>query len=474
MKIGFIAGEAMPFIKTGGLADVIGSLGKELIKYDNQVYVFIPLYKKIKDKYSAELELVDTHHVQVGDKKEYCGIMRTMSEGMTYIFIDNEYYFGARDSIYGDFDDGERFAFFQRATLDILFKLDIKLDILHLNDWHSGVIPKMLKHDYMHNPFYYDMKTVFTIHNLRFQGNFPQDLSHQLGLAVDESMLFDGQINFMKTAIEVSDYITTVSNTYRDEVMTSQYGENLEGMLRKKQDIFEGVVNGLDYDIWSPATDEVIAKQYTPYYVKSGKNANKEDLLDKFGLYPIKNLPLIGIVSRISDQKGFDLINEALDSLLKLNAQFILLGSGDSYYEEIFRRVSNESINFRAYIGYDENLAHLIYAGSDFFLMPSKFEPCGLSQLISLKYGSIPIVRETGGLKDTIVPYNKYENTGYGFSFANIDSNELVEAVKRGLELYKNQKHFVNVQRRCMELDFSWENSAKIYNRIYKRLKGEI
>jgi len=474
MKIGFIAGEAMPYIKTGGLADVIGSLGKELIKYDNEVFVIIPMYKKVKDKYFEQFEEIATHFVQVGDKKEYCGVLKSEVENITYLLLDNNYYFGHRDSIYGDFDDGERFSFFQRAALDILFLLNIKLDVLHLNDWHTGMIPKMLKHDYMHNPFYQEMKTVFTIHNLRFQGIFPESLSHQLGLAIDETMLFDGNINFMKTAIEVSDYITTVSSTYRDEVMTPEYGENLQEMLQKKHEIFEGVVNGLDYDIWNPQTDDIISKQYTPYFVKSGKAANKKALLERFKLIPSGNVPTIGIVSRISDQKGFDLIDQALASLLDMNAQVILLGSGDSHYEEVFKKVSDESINFRAYIGYDEDLAHLIYAGCDFFLMPSKFEPCGLSQLISLKYGTVPIVRETGGLKDTIVPYNKWDGTGYGFSFANISSTELVDAVKRALELFKNKKDFTEIQRRCMELDFSWQSSALIYNDIYKRLKGEL
>ncbi len=470
MKVLLVASESLPFIKTGGLADVIPSLAKELINLNVDARIMIPYHGNIK--YNTNIfDYLGNTFVSVGDKQEYCGIMTTEVDGVTYYFVDNDYYFGMRtDEIYGHHDDGERFAFFSRAVLESFDVINFIPDVIHINDWHTGMIPHLLNKDYKHNKDYTNIKTLLSIHNLMFQGIFPESLTHELCIPLHDDIIFDNKINFLKAGIIASDHIVTVSDTYRIETLSDNMGEGLNSVLNYRGFSYSGIINGIDYETWNPSTDANIAYNYSTSNIKEGKQKNKDVLREKFGLQN-SDKPLIGIVSRLSEQKGLDILKNIFDEMLsKTNCQFIILGSGDSEYENFFRHKSYENENVASYIGYDEELAHQIYAGCDYYLMPSRFEPCGLSQLISIKYGTIPIVRETGGLKDTVIPYNMETKEGFGFTFCMYNSNDMLDAVERALSIYDKEDILDDIRKKMIDLDYSFRKSAKEYIFQYEKI----
>ena len=433
MKVLFAASEAHPFIKTGGLGDVMGALPQSLTELGVEARVVIPKYKNIKDELKQNLQFIKWFTVPVGWRNQYCGVFQYKYKDVVYYFIDNEYYFN-RDGLYGYYDDGERFAFFNRAVLEFIKEIDWKPDIINCNDWQTGMVPVLLNLEYKNNEFYSNMKTVFSIHNLLFKGSFvpnvlPELFGYDYMPLTNGSVELNGSVSFLKGGINYSDQITTVSNTYAEEIKTQQYGEGLDGLLRCKSDFLKGIVNGIDYEEFDPEKDNLIFKNFTWDSI-SDKVENKLSLQKELGLPQRAETPMIGLISRLTHQKGCDLIVSIIDRLLQKDIQFVVLGTGDYWYEETFKNLQYRYPDkVSANIKFDNSLAHKIYAATDMFLMPSLFEPCGLGQLIALRYGSIPIVRETGGLKDTISPYNKYTGIGNGFGFKNFNSNELIQII---------------------------------------------
>lgn len=474
MKVLLVASESHPFIKTGGLGDVMGALPKSLTDLDIDVRVVIPKYKEIKDEFKYKLNFIKWIMVKVGWRNQYCGIYEYKHNGVTYYFLDNEYYF-KRDGIYGHYDDAEKFAFFDRAVLEFLKEIDWKPDVLHCNDWQTGMIPVLLKLEYINDEFYRNMKTVFSIHNLYFQGIFPPDILPELFGYDHEpfrngSLELHGGVSFLKGGINYADQVSTVSETYASEIQTPEYGETLDGLLRCRSYALKGIVNGIDYEEYNPKTDKFIRENYSVDDLR-GKEVNKEQLQSDLGLTVNKDIPIIGIVSRLTHQKGCDLIINTLDRVLQRDVQVVVLGTGDYLYEETFK-----NFQFRypgkvsANIMFDNSLAHKIYAASDMFFMPSLFEPCGLGQLIALRYGALPIVRETGGLKDTISPYNKYNGVGTGFGFRNYNYGELMNATEHALDIYNNKDVWRSLVLQAMNSNNSWEKSAKEYKSLYSGL----
>lgn len=472
MKVLFAASEAHPFIKTGGLGDVMGALPKSLIKLGVDVRVVIPKYKNIKDELKQKLQFVKWFTVPVGWRNQYCGIFQYQYNGVIYYFIDNEYYFN-RDGLYGYFDDGERFAFFNRAVLEFIKQVDWQPDLINCNDWQTGMVPVLLNLEYKKDGFYSKIKTVFSIHNLLFKGSFsPKILPELFGYdympLVNGSVELDGSVSFLKGGLNYCDQITTVSNTYAEEIKTPQYGEGLDGFLRSKSYYLMGIVNGIDYEEFNPQDDKFIFKNFSINSL-GNKLENKLALQRELGLPQKKDTPMIGLISRLTHQKGCDLIVNMIDRLLQRDIQIVILGTGDYWYEETFKNLQYRYPDkVSANIKFDNALAHKIYAATDMFLMPSLFEPCGLGQLIALRYGSIPIVRETGGLKDTISPYNKYNGVGNGFGFKNFNSNELMQIIEYALTIYNDKNAWNNIIRQAMNSDNSWEKSAMQYKWLYE------
>lgn len=474
MKILFVASEADPFIKTGGLGDVMGALPKELVKLGAEVAVVLPKYSSIADKYTNELKFIKDFKVAVGWRQQHCGVFQYDFEGVKYYFIDNEYYF-KREGIYGHYDDGERFAFFDRAVLESIKKVGFKPDIIHCNDWQTGLVPVLLKLEYSKDNFYKNIKCVYSIHNLLFKGTFdPNVLPDLLGYDMEAfnngSLEFYGGVSFMKGGINYSDRIATVSHSYAREIQTPFYGEGMEGLLREKNSILYGILNGIDYDAYDPNTDQYILKNYNLETIED-KKINKKELQKELGLPEKEDVPIISIVSRLTNQKGIDLLIAIADKVLEKDVQLVILGTGDYHYQEYF-----ENLHYRyprkvsSNIKFNNSLAHKIYAGADMFLMPSIFEPCGLGQLIALRYGTIPIVRETGGLKDTVRPYNKYEETGNGFSFYGSTSTELYDRIYAAIECYRDKKVWGKLITEAMNSDNSWKKSSKEYINMYENL----
>jgi len=476
LKILYAASEAVPFIKTGGLADVAFALPKALKKLGVDVRVIIPKYKDIPEKFKENMTFITSFIVPVGWRKQYCGIEYLEHEGVTYYFVDNEYYF-VRDGLYGHYDDGERFSFFCRAVLETIENIDFKPDTIHCNDWHTGMISPLLKEHYKGKDKFSNIKTVFTIHNLKYQGLFPKEmLGDLLGLGMEydsvDALEFYGGISFMKGGINYSDIITTVSRTYAEEIQYPFFGERLDGLLRQKKDKLHGIVNGIDYDIYNPKKDKFIFSCYDVRSIRGmRKQENKTHLQEKLGLPQNKEIPMIGMVTRLVDMKGLDLILCILDELLSEDIQMVVLGTGDSYYESQIKEFAQRyPYKFSANIFFSEELAHKIYAASDMFLMPSLFEPCGLGQLIALRYGTLPIVRETGGLKDTVKSYNEEAGEGNGFSFTNYNAHDMLYTIRRALEIYKDKETWKHIAQNAMGQDYSWQNSAAIYKEIYEKL----
>ncbi|WP_238886842.1 glycogen synthase GlgA [Clostridium sp. YIM B02551] len=474
MKVLFVTSEAEPFAKTGGLGDVAGSLPRDLKNLDVDVSVIMPYYKEIKEKYNDKLYFIKCFTVSVGWRSQYCGLFQYEFEGVKYYFIDNERYFD-RDGLYGYYDDAERFAFFDRGVLQTLKEIDLKVEIIHANDWQSGMIPVLLKLEYSKDPFYSEIKTVFSIHNLLFRGTYdpnilPELFGYDMVPYEDGSLEFYGGVSFMKGGINYSDRVSTVSPSYAGEIQTSLYGEGLDGLLRNRSSALSGILNGIDYKAYNPEKDEYI---YQDYSVRDldGKSINKEKLQEELGLPVDKTIPLIGIVSRLTNQKGMNLVAEVSDSLLQKEVQLVVLGTGDYLYEEHFKNLQYRYPNkVSANIRFSNELAHKIYAACDMFLMPSLFEPCGLGQLIALRYGTIPIVRETGGLKDTVIPYNKYTGEGNGFSFKNYSAWELMNTIEYALSCYGNNDVWSNLVISAMNQDNSWKKSAEDYKNLYLNL----
>lgn len=474
MKILYVASEAAPFVKTGGLADVAGSFPKALKENGCDIRVVLPLYSSIAHEYRSKMKNIGFFYVELGWRRQYAGVLSYEHEGVTFYFIDNEYYF-KRYNIYGEQDDHERFIFFSKAATILPKYLYFKPDIIHSNDWHTGLVPLYIKDFARGDGFYREIKSVFTIHNLKYQGVFSDFiLGDVAGLSREYynefGLKYYDSINLMKSGIVYSDRLTTVSKTYAQEIKNSYFGEGLEDTLRNQEYKLSGIVNGLDYKVYNPLTDKIIEKNYNKDNL-SEKVHNKLALQKLYDL-PIKeDIPVIAMVSRLVAMKGLDLVRHILDELLQEDIQFILLGTGDKEYENMFNHFQvkyPEKVASRIY--FNEKESHLTYAGSDMLIMPSMSEPCGLSQLIALRYGTIPIVHEVGGLKDTVIPYNEYTGEGNGFSFANFNAHEFLFAIKRALKLYQHKDRWRDLMIQAIESKNDWDKSSKEYLQLYSGL----
>jgi starch synthase len=475
LKILFAVSECIPFIKSGGLADVAGSLPKELIDQGTDVRVILPNYGSIHQKYKQQMRKIADFTVKVGWRNQYCGILELKLNGVTYYFVDNEYYF-KRDGLYGYFDDGERFSFFNRAVLDAIAHLNFSPDIIHCHDWHTGMIPFLYRVEYYRKPGYEFIRTIFTIHNLLFQGIFPKEtLDDLLGINSkyfnQDQLEFFGNVNFMKAGLVSADIITTVSPTYLTEIQTAYFGEKLDGLLRKRQSDLKGILNGIDDEFYNPVNDTYIHQNYDAQSLDL-KLENKRFIQKSLGLIENDEIPLLVMITRLTKQKGLDLVKAVFHEMMADGIQMVVLGTGDLEFESFFREMSHKYPNqVRVQIGFNEEWAHQLYAGSDLFLMPSKFEPCGLGQLIAMKYGSIPIVRETGGLNDTVQAYDEWLDKGNGFSFANFNAHDMLYTIRRSLSFYHYKKPiWRKLVKTTMEMDYSWAQSAFQYNGLYSEL----
>ncbi|ERI91641.1 glycogen/starch synthase, ADP-glucose type [Clostridiales bacterium oral taxon 876 str. F0540] len=475
MKILFVASEAHPFMKTGGLGDVAYALPKALRKIGVDIRVIIPKYSDIKQEFKDKMHTLDTFNVPVGWRNQYGGLQYLEYDDIPFYFIDNEYYF-KRPSSYGFYDDGERFAYFSRAVLEAVnHMVDFTPDVIHLNDWHTGMIAPIMKEHYKNNPRFKAIKTIFTIHNLQYQGVFPKEtLGDLLSLGENyfsEDMLkyYDG-ISFMKGGLNFSDKITTVSSSYAEEIKTPFYGEGLHGLMQVRSRDLSGIVNGIDTELFNPKEDNELFYNFDHNDI-SGKIKNKIELQKLLNLPVNENIPMIGMVTRLAGQKGIDLLAHVIEEILQLDLQLVVLGTGEHNYEEMLKYYAGVSSDkLSANITFNNTLAKRIYASSDMFLMPSLFEPCGIGQLLALRYGTLPIVRETGGLKDTVHPFNEYTNEGNGFSFSNYNAHDMLYTIKRALGFYENKELWNNLVKNAMLEDNSWKKSALEYKKLYDSL----
>ncbi len=473
MKILYAASEAAPFLKTGGLGDVAYGLPRALSqKEDVEICVFLPYYKAIKDNPAFSAEYVTHFDMPLAWRNTYVGIFRAVIDRVTYYLIDNEYYF-YRDSIYGDYDDGERFAFFSKAILESLQHLSFYPDVIEANDWHTGLIPLYLKVFYAKIPAYSHIKTVFTIHNIEYQGKMPDTFLPRV-IGVDESyrdvLSYDGCINFMKCALLLCDRISTVSETYSHEIRHAYYAHGLDPVLRKQEYKIRGILNGIDTDLYNPRTDPHL---YTNYRAgQSQKKAdNKKFLQEKLGLQLKADVPVVGMVSRLVAHKGLELLEYIGHRLMEIDIQLVVVGTGDSRYENLFRHLEHSYPGrVSANILFEPALASQVYAGADLFLMPSKSEPCGLSQMIAMRYGTIPIVRETGGLFDSVKPLNTETLEGQGFTFKTFNGDDLLDAIRRASDFCRDEKKHKQVMKHLMQLDLGWEQSAEKYLEMFREI----
>ncbi len=472
IKVLFVTSEAVPFVKTGGLADVAGTLPEYFDSDKFDVRVILPKYACMK--HPELLKYKTNFYMKLAWRDQYVGIFEACVNGTTFYFIDNEFYFGG-GGLYGDARwDMEKFAFFSRAALSALPSIDFRPDIIHCHDWQASLVPVYLNDAFQDNPFYSGIKTVMTIHNLKFQGVWSRDAMEDiLGLSdyyfTNDKLEAYGDVNLLKGGIVYADRVTTVSASYAEEIKTPFYGEGLDGLMRARSNVLSGIVNGIDYHIFDPETDKNIPYDFDCKNVITQKAKNKLALQAELGLEQDENVMLIGIVSRLTDQKGFDLVARVFDELCADAVQFAVLGTGEARYEEMFRYFAQKyPQKVSASICYSDALSHKIYASCDAFLMPSLFEPCGLSQLMSLRYGTVPIVRETGGLKDTVVPFNEFENTGTGFGFQNYNAHEMMATVRYAEKIfYDSKKQWNALVKRAMKADFSWNKSAEKYGQLY-------
>ncbi len=474
MKVLYAASEALPFAASGGLADVAGSLPQALRKRLIGCRVVMPLYSTIKQELKDTMKFITNISVPVAWRRQYCGIFEAKYGGVTYYLLDNEYYF-KRDGLYGYYDDAERFAFFSRAILEIIPHIDFKPDVIHCNDWQTALTPLYYSTIYATQPGYENIKTVFTIHNIQYQGVYGKELiDNVVGLDYSHKNLieYDDTVNFAKAAIECANAVSTVSPSYAKEILDPWYSHGLDTILKERSFKLRGILNGIDVENYNPETDKDIFKNYSAEKM-TGKATNKRELQKFFGLPEKKDTPVMGMVTRLVSHKGLDLCKAVLDELLATtDIQLVVLGSGDTEYEDFFRGLASrypEQVGLC--LGFIPDLARKIYAGTDLFLMPSKSEPCGLSQMVALRYGSIPIVRETGGLRDSVK--DSGDNEGNGFTFANYNAHEMLHAIRRACEGYSDKKGWKILVKRAMESDNSWGKSANEYIRMYKEiLKG--
>ncbi len=475
MKILYVAAEAAPFVRSGGLGDVAGALPKAIKEEGHDIRVIIPYYKdEIPKEFQQSMKYLGSTFVELAWRKQYCGVFEANYGGIVYYFIDNEYYF-KRKGLYGHFDDGERFAFFAKAVLDSMNITNFFPDVLHANDWQSALIPVFLDVFYRFDEDYQSMKTVFTIHNIEFQGKYDKSISRDiLGLPdwAVPIVEYGDCVNFMKGAIESSNIVTTVSESYSEEILHPFYSYGLENILEQRKFKIHGVVNGIDIDTFNPKTDKALFANYS-YSPKSvvKKKENKKGLAEMCNLPYDEKRPMIAMVTRLTEQKGMDLVMAVIEEILSADLQLVILGKGDWKYEQALKGVEERYANkFRAIINFSSDIASKIYAGADMFLMPSKFEPCGLSQMIAMRYGTIPIVRETGGLKDTVKPFNPETGHGTGFTFKTYNSYDMLDAVWRSFGLFFDKTKWSKLVRNAMTSDFSWTQSAKKYISLFEKI----
>ncbi len=478
VNILFAAFEATPFFKSGGLGDVAGALPAYVKSANYDIRVIMPKLSAIPQKYQEKMEFIENFGVPLGWRVQYCGLFQLKHRGVTFYFVDNEYYF-KRDKSYGEFDDGERIAFFSKAVLESIEHMQgFVPDVLHCNDWHTALVPVFLREQYMQVPGFDNIKTIFTVHNLKFQGMFSDTLIENiLGLKdtpADKQLRLGTAVNYMQGAIRYSDIITTVSPTYAEEICTPYFGEHMDGLFNARRDSLYGILNGIDYKEYDPLHDKNIEYHYSSKTIANKKN-NKLQLQQELNFDVSEDIPLYAIISRLTEQKGLDLVTYILPQIAERGMQLIVLGIGDEKYEEAFRWYAGQYPNkISALMMFDAALSNRIYAAADAFFVPSRFEPCGLTQMIAMRYGTLPIVRETGGLKDTVIPYNKYTGEGTGFSFTNFNAHELLSTLDNSLDVfYNNKKDWRRMQIHAMNTDYSWNQSAKVYRKLYRQLAGK-
>ena len=477
-KILFVSSEAVPYIKTGGLADVVGSLPKYFDRNEYDVRVMLPKYACMDAAFLPNLRFVCHFYVNLNWRKQYVGILESEYRGIHYYFVDNEFYFAGSSPYNNIYEDVEKFAYFSKAVLASLPYIDYAPDVIHCHDWQTGLVPVYLHTSFGDDNFYAGIKTVFSIHNLKFQGRWRiREVIDITGLPEqifnDKELESYGEANYLKGGVVYADAVTTVSPSYANEITTQEGGEGLHGLMNARRNVLHGILNGIDYDEFNPQTDPYIESNFSSKSVLSGKKANKAALQKEMGLSVRESAFVIGIVSRLTEQKGFDLVSYIMDDLVsQLDVQIVILGTGESKFENVFHHFHSQYPDkVSAYIGYSEEKAHKIYASADAFLMPSLFEPCGLSQMISMRYGTIPIVRETGGLKDTVQAYNEYENTGTGFSFCNFNADDMKYVVEYAYHVFRDErKAWEDMMQRAMAQDFSWNKSAGEYEKLYDSL----
>lgn len=478
MKVLYAAAEAVPFIKSGGLGDVAGALPAALRKKLVGVRVVLPLYQEIRQELKDTMKLKAEIWVPLAWRKQYCGIYEAKVNDVVYYLLDNQYYFG-RKGLYGHYDDAERFAFFSRAVLEIIPYIDFDPDVINCNDWQTSLIPIYLDRFYRKEAeVYANMKTVLTIHNIQYQGVFPGSITeYVLGLSMEEFnngyLEFDGCVNFMKAGILAADWVSTVSQTYSEELQYEFYGHGLQTIIRQEREKTSGIINGIDYIAFNPETDPAIFKNYTVETLED-KVVNKTELQAELGLPVDPEIPMIAMVTRLVDHKGLDLISSVLYSILEKNVQLVVLGTGDWVYEELFKKAQEsypEKVS--ANLTFNTTLAQKIYAGADIFLMPSKAEPCGLSQMIAMRYGTIPVVRETGGLKDTVQAFNPETGEGCGFSFHDYNAHDMLGEINRALNTYEEKEAWTGLIKNAMSIDFSWNLPARQYLALYRKITGK-
>ena len=477
MKILFASSEVAPFIKTGGLADVAGSLPAALAECGHDVHVILPLYEKIAPKWREQMTLRTKFAVSLAWRKAYCGIFELQQDGITYWFVDNEYYF-KRSSIYGHFDDGERFAYFSRAIVEAPGQLDWIPDVIHCNDWQTALVPIYLLEPDRFAPKLAHTKTVFTIHNIEYQGQYGRGILEDVfGLNGsyynDKLLAHRGSVNLMKGAIYAADFITTVSPSYAYELHNSFYAHGLERVVDENDYKIKGILNGIDTQLYDPSTGQGMAHEYSAGHMQ-GKRECKAALQKAVGLNEDPNVPVIACVSRLVHHKGIDLITHVLPEIMEMNVQMVVLGTGERKYEDALRKADDRyKGRFAARLFYSAELSNTIYAGATMLLMPSIAEPCGLSQIIAMRYGTLPVVRETGGLKDTVIPYNKFDGTGTGFSFSDVNAHDMLHVLREAVDLYHNNKEaWDRLAHNAMTADFGWGRSATEYTKIYQQITG--
>ncbi len=472
MKVLFVTSEAYPFAMSGGLADVSGALPKALKKRVVGCRVVMPLYDTVPEQLKGSMKFLFSYTVPVAWRRQYCGVFEAKYDGVTYYLLDNQYYF-KRGSLYGHYDDAERFAFFSRAAIDLLKQINFQPDVIHCNDWQSALVPVYMDIYYKpYDPFYSGIKTLLTIHNIQYQGIYSEDILEDVfGISRErmDIMGYEGCVNLLKAGIETADKVSTVSPTYSREILTPEYSHGLDGILRAREYKLSGIVNGIDTEVYDPSTDPNIEKNYSAETIDD-KKLNKLALQKEMGLPERAEVPVISMVTRLVSHKGLDIVKYAIEDVLQRDVQLVILGSGDFEYESFFRYLKGkypDKVGLK--IGFIPALARKIYAGSDIFLMPSLSEPCGLSQMIALRYGTVPIIRETGGLKDTVV--DSMDGTGNGFTFANYNGDDLRFTIHRSVDAFNDKEGWKILAKRCMECDNSWAKSASDYIKLYKSMQ---